>query len=168
MVARAGQCEATFGNATCPERLLDRRSGDRDRESVLADGRRRLCQRHRTELRARTSARGASPAGFRALSAVAQHVSQAQLDERLARDSDAPRFTVDLAQEIDGEVHVDALNLPSWPSGILELRVCRQVYSTVVQAVQFLGGQGLNSPGTGLLLPLSRGDRDDANRFMAT
>jgi hypothetical protein len=38
-----------------------------------------------------------------------QRVGEAKLDERLTRHTDAPRFTIDRAQQVDGEIHIDPL-----------------------------------------------------------
>jgi hypothetical protein len=41
---------------------------------------------------------------------IRQRVGHPQLDEGLTRDADTPAFSIDLPQQIDGEVDVDALD----------------------------------------------------------
>jgi hypothetical protein len=41
---------------------------------------------------------------------MSQRVGHPQLDEGLTRDADASGFSIDRAQQVDGEVDVDALN----------------------------------------------------------
>ena len=40
-----------------------------------------------------------------------ERIRQPQLDEGLTRDADASGFSIDRAQQVDGEVDVDTLNL---------------------------------------------------------
>ena len=42
---------------------------------------------------------------------INQRIGHPQLDEGLTRDADAPGFAIDRAQQVDGEVDVDALDL---------------------------------------------------------
>jgi hypothetical protein len=69
-----------------------------------------------------------------------ESVGEPDLDERLSCDTKSLGFLIDLAQEIDREVDIHALDGSSGPRRPGEVQVCRQVGSGIVHRVE-LGGR---------------------------
>ncbi len=86
-----------------------------------------------------------------ASSAGIEHVSQTELDERLARHADPARLPVDFTQQVDRKVHVDALHFLAGSSSLVEIQVGRKVLAAVVQSIEFVCRQAFSAPGTALL-----------------
>jgi hypothetical protein len=77
-----------------------------------------------------------------------QRVGHPQLDEGLTRDADAPGFSIDRPQQVDGEVDVDPLDFAARTTGLRSIDIGRHVAGGIIdwevgQAVEFLSGDQL-------------------------
>ena len=70
-----------------------------------------------------------------AVSMTFQRVGEAKLDERLTRDADAFGFLIDGLQQVDGEIHVHALNLTTGPTRLRPINIRGHVGPRVEQSV---------------------------------
>ena len=52
-----------------------------------------------------------------------ERVGQSNLDERLSGDAEPTGLLMNLAQQVDGEVHVDTLNCSTWANRLAEVHV---------------------------------------------
>lgn len=77
-----------------------------------------------------------------------QRVGYPQLDERLARDADASGFSIDRAQQVDGEVDVDTLDFAARTTRLRPIDVGSHVAGGIVdrqvgEAVELFSGDRL-------------------------
>ena len=89
-------------------------------------------------------------------SATAHNIGEAELDERLAAYADAPGFAVDLAQQVEREIHIHALDVPTRAPSQRQVEVRRQIGPRVVEAIQRRRADRASQIGTALLLPAGR------------
>ena len=66
-----------------------------------------------------------------------ERVGQANLDERLSGDAEPTGLLIDLAQQVDREVHVDTLDRSAGANRLAEVHVRRQIDTGVVHGVEF-------------------------------
>ena len=77
-------------------------------------------------------------------SAVLERVCEPQLDERLTRDADAPRFLIDGAQQIRGKVDVHALHFTAGTTSFRPVDVLVDLVGTrVEQLIEFVSRERL-------------------------
>jgi hypothetical protein len=63
---------------------------------------------------------------------IGQRVGYPQLDESLTRDTDASGFLIDRAQQVDGEVDVDALDLAARTTSLRPIDIGSHVAGGIV------------------------------------
>ena len=79
---------------------------------------------------------------------MSQRVGHPQLDEGLTRDADASGFSIDRAQQVDGEVDVDTLDFAARTTSNRQIEIGCHVASGIVdrqvgQAVELFSGDPL-------------------------
>ena len=77
-----------------------------------------------------------------------QRIGHPQLDESLTRDADASGFSIDRAQQVDGEVDVDTLDFAARTTSLRPIDIGSHVAGGIVhrqvgQAVELLSGNQL-------------------------
>ena len=77
-----------------------------------------------------------------------QRIGHPQLDEGLTRDADAPGFSIDCAQQVDGKVDVDTLDFAARTTRLRPIDIGSHVAGGIIhrqvgQAVEFLSGDPL-------------------------
>lgn len=68
-----------------------------------------------------------------------ERVGETHFDERLPGDAEPAGFLVDLAEQVDGEIHVDALDRLAGAAGLAAVHVRGEVHAGVVHGVEFHG-----------------------------
>ena len=65
-----------------------------------------------------------------------KRIGQTQLDERLPRHTQSSGLSINLSQDVDGEINIDALCLTSRTPRAAEIDIRRQVRAGVVQRIE--------------------------------
>ena len=72
-----------------------------------------------------------------------QGVGEAKLDERLARDADAPGFLIDGLEEIDREIHIHALDLTAGTPSLRPIDIRCHVNTRIGKSIKLFSGDPL-------------------------